>query len=134
MEAALQGFNATVFAYGQTGCGKTHTMEGREQPAEERGVIPRAFDHIFREIQKGKAGRHAQRQTQMQLVSTAGLCSGVGAQSSPASSTNPLRHPGARPCLSPTLLPSLRVQAQGGASSCCACPTLRYTMRKSGIC
>ena len=54
VEAALQGFNATVFAYGQTGCGKTHTMEGREQPAEERGVIPRAFDHIFREIQKGR--------------------------------------------------------------------------------
>lgn len=28
-------------------------MEGREAPAEERGIIPRAFDHIFREIQKG---------------------------------------------------------------------------------
>ena len=56
VEAALQGFSATVFAYGQTGCGKTHTMEGREQPAEERGVIPPAFDHIFREIQKGKGG------------------------------------------------------------------------------
>lgn len=32
---------------------QTHTMEGREAPAEERGIIPRAFDHIFREIQKG---------------------------------------------------------------------------------
>jgi hypothetical protein len=39
--------------HSQTGCGKTHTMEGREQPAEERGIIPRAFDHIFRDIQKG---------------------------------------------------------------------------------
>lgn len=53
VEAVLQGFNATVFAYGQTGCGKTHTMEGREPPAEGRGIIPRAFDHIFNEIEKG---------------------------------------------------------------------------------
>ncbi|KAL4436755.1 hypothetical protein ABPG75_003894 [Micractinium tetrahymenae] len=57
VEAALQGFNATVFAYGQTGCGKTFTMEGRDEPAEQRGIIPRAFDHIFQEIQKGMGDR-----------------------------------------------------------------------------
>jgi kinesin family protein 3/17 len=60
VEAMLEGFNSTVFAYGQTGCGKTHTMEGREQPAEERGIIPRAFDHIFREIEKGKRSATAE--------------------------------------------------------------------------
>ena len=43
----------TIFAYGQTGCGKTFTMEGREEPAELRGIIPQAFDHIFTEIAKG---------------------------------------------------------------------------------
>lgn len=43
----------TIFAYGQTGCGKTFTMEGKEEPAELRGVIPQAFDHIFTEIAKG---------------------------------------------------------------------------------
>lgn len=43
----------TIFAYGQTGCGKTFTMEGKEEPAELRGVIPQAFDHIFMEIAKG---------------------------------------------------------------------------------
>ena len=43
----------TVFAYGQTGCGKTHTMEGGER--EDAGVIPRSFQHIFGRIAKGVA-------------------------------------------------------------------------------
>ncbi|KAF3420365.1 hypothetical protein E2986_00290 [Frieseomelitta varia] len=38
VEAVLDGYNGTVFAYGQTGCGKSHTM---------RGFIERALDHIF---------------------------------------------------------------------------------------
>ncbi|XP_076960779.1 kinesin-like protein KIN-5B [Bidens hawaiensis] len=48
----LEGFNCTVFAYGQTGTGKTYTMEGGmrnkggELPAEA-GVIPRAVCQIF---------------------------------------------------------------------------------------
>lgn len=43
----LQGFNGTVFAYGQTGAGKTHTMEGLADPPEQRGIIPNCFKHIF---------------------------------------------------------------------------------------
>ncbi|KAG7964695.1 hypothetical protein I3843_09G183900 [Carya illinoinensis] len=48
----LEGFNCTVFAYGQTGTGKTYTMEGGmrnkggDLPAEA-GVIPRAVRQIF---------------------------------------------------------------------------------------
>uniref|UniRef100_A0A183BMA1 Kinesin motor domain-containing protein n=1 Tax=Globodera pallida TaxID=36090 RepID=A0A183BMA1_GLOPA len=52
VDSVLQGFNGTVFAYGQTGTGKTHTMEGegrREDPAQ-RGVIPNAIEHIFQHI------------------------------------------------------------------------------------
>ena len=50
---SLQGYNAAIIAYGQTGTGKTFTMEGKEEPAELRGIIPQAFDHIFNEIAKG---------------------------------------------------------------------------------
>ncbi len=39
-----------MFAYGQTGCGKTHTMEGKPNPPSERGIIPNAFQHIFDSI------------------------------------------------------------------------------------
>ncbi|KAG5556538.1 hypothetical protein RHGRI_006964 [Rhododendron griersonianum] len=52
----LEGFNCTIFAYGQTGTGKTYTMEGEckrsksgpngELP-QEAGVIPRAVKQIF---------------------------------------------------------------------------------------
>jgi hypothetical protein len=30
IESVLEGYNGTIFAYGQTGTGKTHTMEGKE--------------------------------------------------------------------------------------------------------
>jgi kinesin family protein 3/17 len=50
VESVLEGFNGTIFASGQTGCGKTHTMQGLNEPPELRGVIPRSFDHIFEAI------------------------------------------------------------------------------------
>ncbi|KAL2501882.1 P-loop containing nucleoside triphosphate hydrolase superfamily protein [Forsythia ovata] len=42
--AAVRGFNGTVFAYGQTSSGKTHTMRGS---ALEPGVIPLAVYDLF---------------------------------------------------------------------------------------
>lgn len=50
IESVLQGYNGTVFAYGQTGTGKTFTMEGKLDPPNLRGIIPRSFDHIFKII------------------------------------------------------------------------------------
>uniref|UniRef100_A0A8C8E3L4 Kinesin-like protein n=1 Tax=Oryzias sinensis TaxID=183150 RepID=A0A8C8E3L4_9TELE len=47
----LGGYNGTIFAYGQTSSGKTHTMEGNLHDPQEMGIIPRIaediFDHIF---------------------------------------------------------------------------------------
>jgi chromosomal replication initiation ATPase DnaA len=45
----LEGYNATIFAYGQTGTGKTHTMEGFKYTANDpqRGIIPRSMEEIF---------------------------------------------------------------------------------------
>jgi|TARA_B110000908_G_scaffold15260_1_gene17410 kinesin family protein 3/17 len=50
VESVMEGYNGTIFAYGQTGCGKTFTMQGpdvEDPPEELRGVIPRSFQHIF---------------------------------------------------------------------------------------
>ena len=38
----MRGYESTVFAYGQTGTGKTHTMEGSLESPELYGVIPRS--------------------------------------------------------------------------------------------
>uniref|UniRef100_K7FM59 Kinesin-like protein n=2 Tax=Pelodiscus sinensis TaxID=13735 RepID=K7FM59_PELSI len=47
----LEGYNGTIFAYGQTSSGKTHTMEGKLHDSQLMGIIPRIahdiFDHIY---------------------------------------------------------------------------------------
>ncbi|XP_059099397.1 osmotic avoidance abnormal protein 3-like isoform X4 [Tigriopus californicus] len=50
VEGVLEGYNGTVFAYGQTGCGKSFSMQGVKSPQEQRGIIPRSFEHIFEAI------------------------------------------------------------------------------------
>ncbi|OAA62511.1 kinesin heavy chain [Niveomyces insectorum RCEF 264] len=47
----LNGYNGTVFAYGQTGAGKSYTMMGSSiNDVEGRGVIPRLVEQIFASI------------------------------------------------------------------------------------
>ncbi|KAI8039156.1 kinesin-like protein Klp61F [Drosophila gunungcola] len=58
IEEVLSGYNCTVFAYGQTGTGKTHTMVGNEtaelksswEDDSDIGIIPRALSHLFDEL------------------------------------------------------------------------------------
>jgi len=50
VEKTLQGYNGTIFAYGQTGTGKTFTMAGNHKVPELKGIIPNAFSHIFTQI------------------------------------------------------------------------------------
>ena len=45
-EHALAGYNTTIFAYGQTGTGKTHTMVGNPDDPDLMGMIPRAFQQV----------------------------------------------------------------------------------------
>eukprot|EP00804_Cyclotella_cryptica_P018144 CCRYP_005918-RB/>CCRYP_005918-RB protein AED:0.24 eAED:0.24 QI:476/1/1/1/1/1/4/64/1154 len=48
----MRGFESTVFAYGQTGTGKTHTMEGSLSSPELYGVIPRSAQAIFEHLKQ----------------------------------------------------------------------------------
>ena len=56
--SCLEGYNATIFAYGQTGTGKTYTMDGNARVREERGIIPRSIEQIFAHV-----SRHASNRT-----------------------------------------------------------------------
>src|SRR6218665_980520 len=46
----LAGMNGTIFAYGQTSSGKTHTMEGVLSNTNLMGIIPRIVNDIFNYI------------------------------------------------------------------------------------
>ena len=54
VDSVLQGYNGTIFAYGQTGTGKTFTMEGVRTVPELRGIIPNSFAHVFGHIAKAE--------------------------------------------------------------------------------
>ncbi|CAO1400372.1 unnamed protein product [Diamesa serratosioi] len=65
VESVLEGYNSTIFAYGQTGCGKSYTMQGpvlstlldnhlaetkHLQSAKNNGIISDSFEHLFEAI------------------------------------------------------------------------------------
>lgn len=43
VEGVLNGYNGTVFAYGQTGCGKSYTMMGVDEPVANRWVMKNGY-------------------------------------------------------------------------------------------
>ena len=54
VNSVLEGYNGTIFAYGQTGTGKTYTMEGDRDVSHLHGIIPNSFAHIFGHIAKSE--------------------------------------------------------------------------------
>ena len=53
VDEVLSGFKCTIFAYGQTGTGKTFTMEGdmSENGSESSGIIPRSVSRCFERLE-----------------------------------------------------------------------------------
>lgn len=47
IEKFVQGYNCCIFAYGQTGAGKTYTMQGDLSDEKERGLMPRSLNYLF---------------------------------------------------------------------------------------
>jgi hypothetical protein len=55
IDEVLKGYNGTIFAYGQSGSGKTHTMYGADIHDEFlKGIVPRSVYHIFDYIEDEK--------------------------------------------------------------------------------
>lgn len=52
VDEVLAGYNCTIFAYGQTGTGKTHTMEGEVDDPTNKGIIPRSINMIFKVLKQ----------------------------------------------------------------------------------
>lgn len=49
VDFVIKGYNGTIFAYGQTGTGKTHTMQGGSSESDW-GITPRSFRRVFEVI------------------------------------------------------------------------------------
>ena len=49
LDNVLEGYNATVFAYGATGCGKTHTITGT---AQQPGIIYLTMQELFERLEE----------------------------------------------------------------------------------
>ncbi|RFU75049.1 kinesin family member 18 19 [Trichoderma arundinaceum] len=60
LDSVLDGYNATVFAYGATGCGKTHTITGT---AQHPGIIFLTMQELFEKIEE----RSQEKQTELTL-------------------------------------------------------------------
>lgn len=41
-------YQVCIFAYGQTGSGKTYTMMGKPAPPDQKGLIPRSLEQVFK--------------------------------------------------------------------------------------
>jgi len=48
IDSAFEGYNGTLFAYGQTVSGKTFTITGGAERYQDRGLIPRSLSYIFK--------------------------------------------------------------------------------------
>jgi len=70
VHGAFDGYNGTIFAYGQTRSGKTFTMTGGDDFAS-RGLIPRVITAVFKEVSKRQKIRVHESQG-AQTLETAG--------------------------------------------------------------
>lgn len=72
LDEMLQGYNCTIFAYGQTGTGKTYTMTGdfnldeRGEAVNNAGIVPRALVELFKRL-RSSAGENSVKLSYVEL-------------------------------------------------------------------
>ncbi|KIJ17540.1 hypothetical protein PAXINDRAFT_73078 [Paxillus involutus ATCC 200175] len=62
--AAMEGYNAVIFAYGQTASGKTFTLSGNE---DQPGIIPRAMKDVFSHIRRAPTREYLLRCSYLEI-------------------------------------------------------------------
>jgi len=54
LENAMNSYNSCLFAYGQTGAGKSHSVVGSYKDPEQKGILPRSMEYLFSMLGKEK--------------------------------------------------------------------------------
>ncbi|KAL1407756.1 Kinesin-related motor protein [Vanrija albida] len=73
LDEVLAGFNCTIFAYGQTGTGKTHTMQGDLTPtpllapSTDAGIIPRVLHRLFARLEAQEGAEYSVKCSYLEL-------------------------------------------------------------------
>jgi hypothetical protein len=65
IEKFVEGYNCCIFAYGQTGAGKTYTMQGDISDETNRGLMPRSLNYLFFIINEKMKNRNSIQESQV---------------------------------------------------------------------
>eukprot|EP00730_Choanoeca_flexa_P009429 TRINITY_DN12646_c4_g1_i11.p2 TRINITY_DN12646_c4_g1~~TRINITY_DN12646_c4_g1_i11.p2 ORF type:complete len:662 (+),score=176.32 TRINITY_DN12646_c4_g1_i11:95-2080(+) len=71
-DSVLQGYNGTIFAYGQTGTGKTFTITGGPDSYADRGIIPRTLSYLFNHYTENPASLFTTQVSYLEIYNQAG--------------------------------------------------------------
>jgi hypothetical protein len=83
LKNAWAGFNCAIFAYGQTGAGKSFTMMG-DGVGDKAGLIPRLCGSLFHDLSVRRAKDDIATGTAAAVAAAAGTAAGAGGDLSPA--------------------------------------------------
>lgn len=73
IDSCFEGYNGTIFAYGQSGSGKTFTITGGAERYVDRGIIPRTLSYIFGHISKDTQSKFKVSISYMEIYNESGF-------------------------------------------------------------